>query len=478
MVSVKLGSQEPVRVLVIEDDPAVRRLTMAALAAQQSHIVTQEAANLAEGISLLRAESFSAAVLSLDGVAPGGTTSAAEPVTALREAGLLGPIVATSRKGSVSTAVEAMRNGADDFMVKPYQAADLARRLQNLIRMEAATRELPSFPSEAPREFEGFEGFIGASEAMRDLYDQIVRIAPSKAPVFITGESGTGKEVSAEAIHARSERASGPFIALNCSAIPKELMESEIFGHVKGAFTGAHEERAGAAELAHGGTLFLDEICDMDLALQAKLLRFVQTGTVRRVGDVKLRQVDVRFVCATNRDPASDVATGRFREDLYYRLHVLPLHLPPLRERAGDIVRLARAFLARYTEEEGRTFAGFTPEAESLIEQFPWPGNVRQLQNVIRRVVVLHNSEYVSAEMLPISSGVSAATHEASRDTGPLPRSESPAIAPYRMQEQKIIEKALAAFGGNAQKAAAALEIAPSTIYRKLQSWAHGRGAA
>ena len=470
MVSVNKGSQEPVRVLVIEDDPAVRRLTVAALVAHQNLIRIREAANLAEGVAFLRDENFSAALLSLDG--EGG--AALERVVALREAGLLGPIVATSRKGSVSIAVEAMRGGADDFVVKPYQPADLARRLANLIRMEAS-RELPVPQPDVADEAESFEGFIGASDAIRQLYDQIVRIAPSKAPVFITGESGTGKEVCAEAIHARSDRASGPFIALNCNAIPKELMESEIFGHVKGAFTGAHEERAGAAELAHGGTLFLDEICDMDLALQAKLLRFVQTGSVRRVGDVRQRHVDVRFVCATNRDPASDVATGRFREDLYYRLHVLPLHLPPLRERAGDIVRLARAFLARYAEEEGRAFAGFTPEAETALDEFGWPGNVRQLQNVIRRVVVLHNSEYVSAEMLPLSPEWSA--HEASRDTTLLPRTDSPAISPYRMQEQKIIEKALAAFGGNAQKAAAALEIAPSTIYRKLQSWTQGRGA-
>jgi two-component system repressor protein LuxO len=470
MVFVNRGSQEPVRVLVIEDDPAIRRLTAAALVAHQNLVRIREAANLVEGVALLRDENFSAAVLSLDGA----DGSVAELVSALRAAGLLGPIVVTSRKGSVSIAVEAMRGGADDFVVKPYQPADLARRIANLIRMEAS-RELPASPPDAASDAEGFEGFIGASDAMRQLYDQIARIAPSKAPVFITGESGTGKEVSAEAIHARSDRASGPFIALNCNAIPKELMESEIFGHVKGAFTGAHEERAGAAELAHGGTLFLDEICDMDLALQAKLLRFVQTGSVRRVGDIRLRHVDVRFVCATNRDPASDVATGRFREDLYYRLHVLPLHLPPLRERAGDIARLARAFLARYAEEEGRAFAGFTPEAEAAIGEFAWPGNVRQLQNVIRRVVVLHNSEYVSAEMLPFSPDGGAP--EAARDLGQLPRTESPAIAPYRTQEQKIIEKALAAFGGNAQKAAAALEIAPSTIYRKLQGWAQGRSA-
>jgi two-component system repressor protein LuxO len=332
-------------------------------------------------------------------------------------------------------------------------------------------------PMNAKEGASGFEGFIGTSNAMQAIYEQIKRISPSKAPVFITGESGTGKEVAAEAIHARSDRASGPFIALNCSAIPKELMESEIFGHVKGAFTGAHEDRAGAAELAHGGTLFLDEICEMDLALQAKLLRFVQTGAVRRVGDTKLRNVNVRFVCATNRKPAHEVEIGNFREDLFYRLHVLPLHLPPLRERAGDIVRLAQAFLSRYANEERRGFKDFAAEAAAQLETFSWAGNVRQLQNVIRRVVVLHDGQEVSAEMLSLPDGERPATHEPSRDTGPLPQVESPSIAPFWRQEQRIIEEALKAFGGNAQKAAAALEVAPSTIYRKLQSWTRGKTA-
>ncbi len=470
------GSEEPVRVLVIEEDPTVRRLTTAALIAHQHpQIRVSEVASFIEGVSLVRGENFSAAILSLEAAA----STPAESITSLREAGLLGPIVATSRKGSVAVAVEAVRAGAGDFVVKPFQPTDLVRRLTNAIRMDA-TREIISVPFENSREIDGFEGFIGASPAMAAIYEQIKRISPSKAPVFITGESGTGKEVAAEAIHARSDRAKGPFIALNCSAIPKELMESEIFGHMKGAFTGAHEDRAGAAELAHGGTLFLDEICEMDLALQAKLLRFVQTGTLRRVGDTKLRSIDLRFVCATNREPAREVEAGRFREDLYYRLHVLPLHLPPLRERTGDVVRLASAFLARYAEEEGRQFRDFAPEAEARLEHFAWPGNVRQLQNVIRRVVVLHNGDEVSAEMLPLPRSNAAtplATHEAVRDTGLLQCSDSPAIAPLWMQEQKIIEDALKAFEGNAQKAAAALKVAPSTIYRKMQSWSRGRNA-
>jgi two-component system repressor protein LuxO len=428
-------------------------------------ILVRETADAHEAEAILRSTAFAGAAVSLD------RSTAADTITMLRRAGLSGPIVATSSRGSVSSAVEAMRAGADDFLVKPYQPAELARRL--LTRLNQPS---PSIVPEEPAEDAdqpGFQHFIGGSPAMRALYEQIRRVAPSKAPVFVTGESGTGKEVCAEAIHTCSTRANGPFIALNCSAIPRELMESEIFGHVKGAFTGAHEDRHGAAELAHGGTLFLDEICEMDLALQAKLLRFAQTGAVRRVGDVRMRHVDVRFICATNREPAREIEAGRFREDLYYRLHVLPLHLPALRERADDVVMLARAFLVRFASEEGRHFRGFTPEAEAAIAAHAWPGNVRELQNVIRRVVVLHDGEKVSAEMLALSL-----PHEAARDTGPLPRMDGQCIDPFWRQEQRIIERALAAFDGNTLKAASALEISPSTIYRKRQSWAQGRGTA
>ncbi len=388
----------------------------------------------------------------------------------LREAGIHGPIVATSSTGSVTAAVEAIRAGVNDFIVKPFQPKEFARRMLARIR-EYESHRVAIATTPAHETDESFEGFIGVSTAMKDIYAQIERVATSKAPVFVTGESGTGKEVCAEALHMRSRNFSGPFIALNCGAIPKELMESEIFGHMKGAFTSAHEDRAGAAELANGGTLFLDEICEMDVALQAKLLRFIQTGTFRRVGGAKEQHVNVRFVCATNRDPKIEVEAGRFREDLFYRLHVLPMHLPALRERGEDILLLARSFLARFAEEEGRAFAGFDAEAEATLISYRWPGNVRQLQNVIRRVVVLHDGEEVTGAMLDLPQG---ASHEAARDTGPLPRTESPSIDPYWLQEQRIIEEALAAFDGNAQKAAAALEIAPSTIYRKMQGWTQG----
>jgi two-component system repressor protein LuxO len=288
--------------------------------------------------------------------------------------------------------------------------------------------------------------------------------------VFITGDSGTGKELCAEAVHEAADAGgTRPFIAINCSAIPKDLMESEIFGHVRGAFTGASEARAGAAALADGGTLFLDEIAEMDLGLQAKLLRFVQTGTIRRVGGSTLDHVDVRIVCATNRDPMAEVEAGRFRADLYYRLHVLPIDLPTLAERGEDVLLIARALLARFAAEEGRAFARFDDEAERLILAHAWPGNVRQLANVIRRIVVLNDGVTVDAGMLP------AIVRRGGDAAAPAIRGAAPAdvieVSPFRDQERRIIETAMRSFGGNVSRAAAALEISPATIYRKLKSW-------
>ena len=304
---------------------------------------------------------------------------------------------------------------------------------------------------------------------MREVFEQIGRIAPSKAPVFVTGESGTGKEVTAEAIHARSPRAAKPFVALNCGAIPKDLMESEIFGHVKGAFTGAHEDRPGAAELADGGTLFLDEICEMDIGLQAKLLRFIQTGELKRVGD--------------GRDPLG-------RRALRVR------HQPRPRRRGAPPAASARTSITGCTccrstcrrcapaartsfcspapswpaspRRRASNFAGFSPEAERLIAACDWPGNVRQLQNVIRRVVVLHDGAEVEAGMLALP--IVASGSPLVRTAEPEPARD--AVEPFAVQEQRIIERALKVCDGNIPKAAAALGIAPSTIYRKRQSWA------
>src|SRR5690606_4370608 len=227
-----------------------------------------------------------------------------------------------------------------------------------------------------------YAGFIGASSAMQFVYEQIGRAAASSAPVFITGESGTGKDVCAEALHEKGPRRGKRMVAINCAAIPRDLMESELFGVARGAFTGAHEDRKGAAELADGGTLFLAELGEMDLSLQSKLLRFLQTGTLRRVGEAGVRHVDVRVICATNRNPMQLISEKKFREDLFYRLHVLPIHLPPLRQRPNDIMVLARHFLTRYASEEHKCFTGFAPDVASLLTSAEWKGNVRQLQNL------------------------------------------------------------------------------------------------
>jgi DNA-binding NtrC family response regulator len=325
-------------------------------------------------------------------------------------------------------------------------------------------------------EADGFEGFIGSSLPMQAVYTIIERTARSRASVFITGESGSGKEVCAQALHNRSAIRNGPFVPLNCGAIPKELIESEIFGHVKGAFTGAVADREGAASRANGGTLFLDEICEMDAALQVKLLRFVQTGIVQKVGSDASVKVDVRIVCATNRDPAAEVEAGRFREDLYYRLHVVPIEMPPLRERGDDVLLIARRFLAQFGAEERKDFKGFAKDAEDILRAYRWPGNVRQLQNVIRTITVLQEQGLVTAEMLPreIRAGDAPGIVPARPAVAPASRQTEkakPAIRPLADVEREIIENAISACGGNLTEAARCLDINVSTIHRKRQTW-------
>jgi len=403
-------------------------------------------------------------------------------------------IIAVSAMGSVSRAVSAMRAGAHDFLTKPFSLDALSskimfqlgqRRPAQAVPAQAAPRQ-PDTPAQgsAPvrpaRDTETATGpsrLIGVSLQMRDIHDQIARMAPSQAPVFITGESGTGKELCANAVHTQSERRDNRFVTLNCAAIPRDLIESEIFGYVRGAFTGASDNRAGAAEQADGGTLFLDEIGEMDLLLQSKLLRFLQTGTFQRLGDTGSRKVDARIICATNRNPVAEISAGRFREDLYYRLHVLPIHLPPLRERRDDILPLAEAFLDRYSSEERRSFKGFDADAEARIVSYAWPGNVRQLENTIRQIVVMNDGVAVTYDMLPLvirdQSSRPNAIIDLSRERS---RSAAPSrpfgtIEPLWAQERRIIEDALDAFDGNIAMAAAALEISPSTIYRKRQAW-------
>ncbi|EKO3560172.1 sigma-54-dependent Fis family transcriptional regulator [Vibrio fluvialis] len=375
------------------------------------------------------------------------------------------PVIFMTAHGSIDTAVEAMRHGAQDFLIKPCEADRLRVTVNNAIRKASKLKNEADNPGN-----QNYQGFIGSSQTMLAVYRTIDSAASSKASIFITGESGTGKEVCAEAIHAASRRGDKPFIAINCAAIPKDLIESELFGHVKGAFTGAATDRQGAAELADGGTLFLDELCEMDLDLQTKLLRFIQTGTFQKVGSSKMKSVDVRFVCATNRDPWKEVQEGRFREDLYYRLYVIPLHLPPLRERGDDVIEIAYSLLGYMSKEEGKGFVRLAPEVVERFKQYEWPGNVRQLQNVLRNVVVLNEGREITLNMLPppLNQPSESIISVSKASAAPVSVHE---IFPLWMTEKQAIEKAIEACDGNIPRAAGYLDVSPSTIYRKLQTW-------
>ncbi|ABZ76084.1 two component, sigma54 specific, transcriptional regulator, Fis family [Shewanella halifaxensis HAW-EB4] len=414
-------------------------------------------------------------------------------------------VIMITAHGTIDIAVDAMRSGAFDFLVKPFDAKRLSITVRNALKQRQLVNLVAKYESSLPKPH--YMGFVGESLAMQTVYKTIDCVANSKASAFIIGESGTGKEVCAHAIHNAGNRHDGPFVALNCASIPKDLIESEIFGHTKGAFTGAIANRDGAATRAHNGTLFLDEICEMDLELQSKLLRFIQTGVFQRVGGTKEEKVDVRFVSATNRMPWDEVKAGRFREDLFYRLHVIPIELPPLRMRGKDILLLASNLLKEYNKEEGKRFKGISCDAKQCLKSYQWPGNVRQLQNVIRQIVVLNDGELVELDMLPIQMTATSETtlakvsepvqqdqsvSIAASNSAPVsflegiesagfsadehfpavtPEAKSDDIVPLWLTEKQTIENAIALCKGNVPKAAALLDISASTIYRKRQTW-------
>jgi two-component system repressor protein LuxO len=457
-------------VLLVEDSAPLAQLYLAYM--RREPVVLRHASTLAAAKEALL--SLRPAALLLDLELPDG--SGLDLIEAARAAGLDPAAIVITGHGSINVAVEAMRAGAYDFLVKPVDGERLLTTLRNALER----RRLAQIVEALGTDIDGtaFEGFVGADLSMQAIYRVITLAAKSRSTVFITGESGTGKEVCAEAIHRRSPRRDGAFIALNCGAVPKELMESEIFGHVKGAFTGAASDRDGAATRADGGTLFLDEVCEMDPALQVKLLRFVQTGAVQPVGSDTLRRPDVRIICATNRNPLMEMGAGRLREDLYYRLHVLPIELPPLRERGSDVLLLARHFLAAFSREEGRGFRGFAPDAEARLCACRWPGNVRQLQNIVRQVVVVHDGELVTASMLPgdfdwerPAEGERTATAPGALPAAP-PAPLKQSIVPLARLERQAIERAIELCGGNMTEAAIRLGVNVSTIYRKRQGWA------
>lgn len=462
--------------LLVEDTPSLQMIYRSVLTAAGHEV--RICGTAAEALDLFTALSPQVVLLDLmlpdrDGLALMQDMLAMRPETT---------VIVITANGTINKAVEAMRAGAHEFLVKPFDETRFLGAVQNAVTGRNNQRRLAEQPARATAHATepvapASQAFIGSSEAMARIHAKIRSVARSMATVFITGESGTGKELCALAVHANSARATGPFIALNCGAIPQDLLESEVFGHVKGSFTGAISDKPGAAAAADGGTLFLDEICEMAPALQTKLLRFLQTSTVQPVGATRPRKVNVRIVCATNRDPLEAVRRGQFREDLYYRLFVVPIHMPPLRERGEDMIEIAEAALHRFAAEEGRSFNGLTEEVRTLFRSLPWPGNVRQLLNVIRHVVVLNEGGPVTLAMLPESldradRGPVAAPLAAALADPSAPDTLGDLIGrPLAEIERLVIEATLARCDGSVPRAARMLDLSPSTLYRKLDAW-------
>jgi two-component system, NtrC family, response regulator PilR len=383
------------RVLVVDDEQSMREL-LGIMLRQVGYDVTQADGGEAAIQTLKSGDAFDLVITDLrmrkvDGLAVLRAAKEHSPQTV---------VLVVTAFASTETAVEAMKLGAYDYVTKPFKLDELKLTIANALerkRLQDENREL----KRQLRTERGFESFVGKSRRMLEVFETIRKTADSGSTVMITGESGTGKELVARAVHQESSRRSAPFISVNCGAIPETLMESELFGHVKGAFTGAVQSTEGLFLAADGGTLFLDEITEIAHSVQVKLLRAIQEREIRRVGDTRDVKVDVRLIAASNRDLVKAVADGVLREDLYYRLNVIPIHLPPLRDRTDDIPPLVAHFIGRIATDVGKTIAGISPEALTVLERYHWPGNIRELENVIERAIVLGSGEQITAESLP-----------------------------------------------------------------------------
>ena len=382
---------------------------------------------------------------------------------------------------SIEAVVNVMHYRITDFIEKPIQAAQLIATLHQALKGQQSNYP---FNTQPPQKIQQYHQFIGDSPPMREIYQTIDMVAKTDVTVLIAGETGTGKELCAHAIHQESLRRDKPYIVFNCAAIPGDLMESQLFGHVKGAFTGASKNRVGAAAQANGGTLFLDEIGEMDLELQGKLLRFVETKDFHKVGSDQLETVDIRFLWATHRYLPTEIKAGRFREDLYYRLKTILIQLPPLRDRGDDVLLLAQAFLAKYSQSEKKFNNGFDQRAEKLLLHYKWPGNVRQLQKCIERLVLLNEGEKVTSQMLLAALADEPLQTEDTTTHPPQPALLNPAmpipatsqhshkpIRPLWQTERETILDAIKYCHGNVVKAAESLQISKSYIYKKLKQW-------
>ena len=447
----------PQETILVIDDEAVQREVVAGHLRKQGHRV-RTAADGAAGMEVVRSEPVD--VVLTDYRMPG--MSGFDLLKAVRAFNPEIAVVMVTAYGTVREAVEAVKEGAFDYLTKPIDLDDL----DLILRRAVERRHLLSENRDLKRQLEGqhhLGGVVSVSDAMEEALNVAARAAPSRATVLLRGESGTGKEVVARAIHAASPRREGSFVAVNCAALNANLIESELFGHEKGAFTGADRQRKGRFEQAHGGTLFIDEVAEIPVETQAKLLRILQERAFERVGGGETLRVDARIIAATNQDLEAMIAGGRFREDLFYRLNVVTIHLPPLRLRRADITHLMAHFLDLYAKENGKAIAGVSREATDLLMRYDYPGNVRELENLIERAVVMARGDLLTTDDLP-----------AALRSGTSPSSPSaPSALPDRVEalEREAIARALRDAGGNQSRAATALGLTERHLRYKLKKY-------
>jgi len=440
-------------ILIIDDEAAIRA-SLGKILRYEDHLV-DDAPDGQSGLIMLDKERYD--LIFLDIKMPG--IDGLETLTEIRKRKIKTPVVIISGHGDVQTAVEATKLGAFDFLEKPLDADRILVTLRNALTQGRLRRD----KQQLQEKLKGRHEIVGKTLAIREVMDAVEKVAPSEARVLITGDNGSGKELVAWAIHSRSRRAEGPFIEVNCAAIPNELIESELFGHEKGSFTGAHQRRRGRFEQAHGGTLFLDEVGDMSLEAQSKVLRVLQESRLERVGGTETLEVDVRIIAATNKDLLAEAAEHRFREDLYYRLNVVPIQVPPLRERREDIPLLVAHFLERYSRELGVPMRKVHPEALEKLKNYRWPGNVRELGNMIERLLIMASGDQILAADIPGSGeamGGDVALFEATNFQDFKERSEAAFLA------RKIKE-----WNGNVSQTARALGMQRSHLYRKIEKY-------
>lgn len=446
-------------VLVVDDDQAHRTMLHTLLTGWGYEV--SEAGDGADAVQMVRERPFDLILMDIRMISVSGL----EALNEIKAYNPAIPVIMMTAYSSVETAVEALKNGAYDYLTKPLDFDELRLTMGRAMDHSQLKEEMRLLRETLGNHFDR-QNIIGRSNPMVRLLETVGQVAPSEATVLITGESGTGKDLIAGAIHFNSARKDSPFVKMNCAAVTETLLESELFGHEKGAFTGAHRRKEGKFRQADGGTLFLDEVSEMSLSMQAKLLRVLQDREITRVGGEQVLKVDVRLIAATNKDLISAMEAGRFREDLYYRLNVVTLHVPPLRERREDVPLLAQHFLKLFAEKNRKPVKGFTPQGMDRLIKYSWPGNVRELMNAVERGVVLCRSEYLNEGDLPMVIDAEASTGNAVPSDKFLPED-----VPLDEVEKSTILRTLESSGGNKSEAARRLGITRRTLHKKLKKY-------